>query len=483
MSAQNVHAHEDRLLDFAYGELPASEAQLLEQHVQGCARCSKALADIRGVRFTMSQLSAESAPDAGLESLLAYAQQSARRAAAGPEPKPSRWRRWLLPAVGLATVSTFGILTLTVNENLELTPNLSQKAPAAAKAAPPSSLAPERPGPLAAAPAPAGVPMAEEDADALSAAAAPRTQVAERDRAEPARKSMRAQESKGSTAAARPADWANAGGGGALLEKRMEAPSKKASKALDMEEFEALEQAPVVARKQEERLSAEASVKDAPTSRSKSAGYLGAASGAVADKPVAAKNDSLRVGGGTGYGRGLATDESDDAVEGAPAGPPPPAVASAPVLQAEPMTPPAAAPREEQPSASAGGSAPRKEAVARAEAAKPKTAESKVSSGTTLTARDLAAQAQSALEQGDRAREAVLLRAALSVGAGGEERLSLLSRLCESVSAQGRAQEASEVCGRIVTEFPGSSAAQLAQRRMRQVAPPAAPAQAPVRAQ
>ncbi|MFP2902197.1 hypothetical protein ACLEQD_38715, partial [Corallococcus sp. 4LFB] len=53
------------------------------------------------------------------------------------------------------------------------------------------------------------------------------------------------------------------------------------------------------------------------------------------------------------------------------------------------------------------------------------------------------------------------------------ERLALLSRLCESESVQGRSQEAATVCGQIITEAPGSSAAQLAQRRLRQASPPA----------
>ena len=70
MKPQNLHAHEDRLLDFVYGELPVPEAKLVEAHLQGCARCTQALDDIRGVRATMSQLSQEPAPDAGLESLL-----------------------------------------------------------------------------------------------------------------------------------------------------------------------------------------------------------------------------------------------------------------------------------------------------------------------------------------------------------------------------------------------------------------------------
>ncbi|NPC86235.1 zf-HC2 domain-containing protein, partial [Pyxidicoccus fallax] len=164
MNPQNLHAHEDRLLDFAYGELPVPEARVVEAHLQGCARCTQALRDIRGVRATMSQLSTEPAPDAGLESLLAYAQQAARRNAAGPTPKPSRWRRWLLPVVGLASVSTFGIFTLQAREPGLLKPNLGQKVQAEARLK-------EAP---AAAPAPAPVLSAEsapkDDAFALKEA-------------------------------------------------------------------------------------------------------------------------------------------------------------------------------------------------------------------------------------------------------------------------------------------------------------------------
>ncbi|MGE6762188.1 anti-sigma factor family protein [Corallococcus interemptor] len=459
MNAQNAHAHEDRLLDFAYGELPASEAHALEQHVQGCARCTKALADIRGVRTTMAQLSSEPAPDAGLESLLAYAQQSARRAAAGPEPKPSRWRRWLLPVVGLATVSTFGILTLTVSENLKLEPNLSQKAaPSAAMAAKKEETqARLAPSPVAAAPEPLELSASQGYADAMEAA--PKRNVADRPQAE--LKAM----PKGSTAAARPSDWMNAGGGGALLERRRseaEAPRKKVAPAVrDADgEFAALEPAPApvvaesVAPKEEE------ADEDAFATARKDA----RASEGSADKAKVAKADSLRMGT-KAYGRGLSLDDAESpSMAGAtpPPPPPPPAAASAPVAQAMPSAPSAA-------TGSIGGMAPG------TEAAKPKPLEK---SAGAMTARDLSAQAQAAADQGDRAREAQLLRAALAAGASGSERLALLSRLCESESVQGRAQEAATVCGQIISEAPGSSAAQLAQRRLRQASPPATPAKA-----
>ncbi|NNB84883.1 zf-HC2 domain-containing protein [Corallococcus exiguus] len=471
MNAQNAHAHEDRLLDFAYGELPASEAHVLEQHVQGCVRCTKALADIRGVRTTMAQLSSEPAPDAGLESLLAYAQQSARRAAAGPEPKPSRWRRFLLPAVGLATVGTFGLLTLTVSENLDLAPNLSQRAPsptmAAAKQESPTR---EKRAPSALAPAPSSatleVDVPEGASDALAAAPAPSEREFNRNQVE-------AKTQRKGTAAARPSDWMNAGSGGALLERRadIEAPKKKMSKAVRdaEEEFAALDQATAGAPAQEAPPKEEKSndgylAKDEPAAR-RSAGKL-------SDKAMGAKGDSLRLGEAA-YGRGLSSDEDDGVAAGA--APPPPAVASAPVVQAAPMAPAAvgsiggAAPPSTPPALS---TATPKQESARAEAAKPSPV-AKSASKEAMTARDLSAQAQAAANQGDRAREAQLLRAALAAGASGSERLALLSRLCESESVQGRTQEATAICGQIITEAPGSSAAQLAQRRLRQVTPSA----------
>ncbi|MBN8228263.1 zf-HC2 domain-containing protein [Corallococcus macrosporus] len=466
MSAQNAHAHEDRLLDFAYGELPASEAQSLEQHVQGCARCTKALADIRGVRTTMAQLSSEPAPDAGLESLLAYAQQSARRAAAGPEPKPSRWRRWLLPAVGLATVSTFGILTLAVSKNVHLEPNLSQKAPALAMEAA-KQKAEESPAPRAVMP-PASAPVAAASPEPMDALV--QDEKAER---------------KGAAAKARPSDWMNAGGGGAMLERRSanaDAPRKKVSKAVrDADEFAALEEAPAAGVAQEvsapspkeEEADSALAMKDAPAMRR--------APGGSTDKGKVAKNDSLRLGGAS-YGRGLAMDDdAEGASAGSPPSPPPPPVASAPMAEA--MAPAATGALSRQPAPATptlSSAEPRKES-ARAQAAKPKAME-KSAANEAMTSRDLSAQAQAAANQGDRAREAQLLRAALAAGATGSERLALLSRLCESESVQGRDREAAAVCGQIITEAPGSSAAQLAQRRLRQAAPPAAPASAPAKA-
>ncbi len=67
MKPQNIHAQEDRLLDFAYGELPVSEAQAVESHLQGCPRCAQTLNEIRGVRVTMAQLAEERGDEAAAQ--------------------------------------------------------------------------------------------------------------------------------------------------------------------------------------------------------------------------------------------------------------------------------------------------------------------------------------------------------------------------------------------------------------------------------
>ena len=47
------HPHEDRLLLFAYGELPEAEAAELETHLVGCAGCWKALERLERARVAL----------------------------------------------------------------------------------------------------------------------------------------------------------------------------------------------------------------------------------------------------------------------------------------------------------------------------------------------------------------------------------------------------------------------------------------------
>ena len=52
---------EDKLLDFAYGELPVGEAQAVQEHLNGCPACAQSLDSIQGVRRVMSRLPVETA--------------------------------------------------------------------------------------------------------------------------------------------------------------------------------------------------------------------------------------------------------------------------------------------------------------------------------------------------------------------------------------------------------------------------------------
>src|SRR5712692_2194242 len=104
--SSTVHPQQDNLLALAYGELPPKDAKRVELHVKGCPQCADALGSIQRVRQTMSQLPSVPAPERGLDSLLAYAEQAARRARSGPARAPSRWRRALFPAAGLVALAT-----------------------------------------------------------------------------------------------------------------------------------------------------------------------------------------------------------------------------------------------------------------------------------------------------------------------------------------------------------------------------------------
>ncbi|HZI16017.1 MAG TPA: zf-HC2 domain-containing protein [Myxococcus sp.] len=442
MKPQSLHAQEDRLLDFAYGELPNPEARLVEAHLQGCARCTQALDDIRGVRATMSQLSHEPAPDAGLESLLAYAHQAARRAAAGPEPKPSRWRRWLLPVMGVASVATLGIFSIQAMEPKLTSPNLSvavqEKAQERAKA---EYGAAEPAAPVA---------------QALPAAAEPLPQAELLDKAPGEAK----QEPE------RAPDWNNAGSGGALdprVTRASEAKGKWDGSGVGTKER---------ASGPSKRKSAP--MKPAPADAfSRDEAPQGAAE-AREQEPLAkkapARREALRLGGLESDTASRAASD-DEALEEAPAeaevqaGSPPPAspaaVASAPMPSSMPTRAPragaAAKDAEDLDAYAAPTSLPPPPAKASA-SAMPKAVASSPA--------ELSRQAQDAYRAGNRAREASLLRAALATGVSGSERLNLLNRLCDAELELGRRSDGLAACLQVVDEAPDSSAAQTARRRL-----------------
>jgi hypothetical protein len=142
----------DKLLGYAYGELSSPEAKSLEVHLKNCPQCARSLEDIRKVRRTMAQLPTVPAPEAGLDSLLAYAQQAARRAQAGPAGRSKLWKWVLLPSTGALAMVLLIVVTTRVAEET----NLSRlRSVAASKVAPPS------PPPQAELAAPEVAPMAK----------------------------------------------------------------------------------------------------------------------------------------------------------------------------------------------------------------------------------------------------------------------------------------------------------------------------------
>ena len=150
------------LLDLIYGELDGPVRTEVETHAVGCTRCTADLAAMRSTRQLMSTLEPEPAPEAGMASLLAYAQQQAQREAA-PAPRPA-WRRWLLGAVPVAAVALLGVSVALESSRTHPTSSLSAREERALPEA-------EQGAVMAAAPEPQASP--KRDSIAAPAAAPP----------------------------------------------------------------------------------------------------------------------------------------------------------------------------------------------------------------------------------------------------------------------------------------------------------------------
>ena len=457
MKPQGAHAHEDRLLDFAYDELPPTEARLVEQHVQGCSRCSETLADIRGVRTTMSRLPLESAPDAGLESLLAYAQQSARRAAAGPEPAPRWWRRLLAPVLSVAALGVFGVVVIQVNREVDLSPSLAQhkesprektrgrgeQPEVAENAAAPAAPAAAVPAPTTA-PVPADIGKVHAEMDEEMRAAM---------REAPSKK---APSKKGVGRSAVWEDWGNASAGsaGGFPEKKLAMDADKASKSKrDVPGGKAMPSVSTAQRAEpaEEPAAeyADSVMAESEARQSAPPEPMQAIRGSVSRSAPASKDVA-----------------ADDVYEQQ-------APARAQVASAAPPPPPPA-PAQYQPSAASAGPVAQEEGLAlRKSEAAPKPAERPATRYSPSPA-ELMKQAEVANRSGDWAQEVDFLRAALSAGVRGSQRLEVLSRLCEAEFALGRRQIAVQVCRSGMAEAPGSSAARMAQRQLERELPSSA---------
>ncbi|WP_257462432.1 zf-HC2 domain-containing protein [Archangium lipolyticum] len=441
MKPQGSHAHEDRLLDFAYDELPPTEAQQMEQHVQGCARCSEALHGIRGVRTTMSRLPLESAPDAGLESLMAYAQQAARRSAAGPEPAPRWWRRLLAPALGMAAVSVFGVVVFQVNREVELSPVPSQKA-----------IAQER--------------ISGENKDETSPPVPPPAPAAP---VSPRAEQLHAQfdeEMRGR------ADWSNAGAGspGGLPEKKVARGDDKGLGSFGGYSTKGTSRAKreVAVSKSLPSPSTAPRAEPTPDWDGAQAQEQVEAAPAIIDGPIPGgsqqavryepSGNALKIGGSTARPTSVESVASADDYAQRQA----PGRAQAPAA----MSPPPPPPPMEQPSIAAG-------AVVRAEGMEARKAEEAESPREKASAAkrapspaELLRQADVASRSGDKEQEVAFLRAALTAGAQGAQLVDALSRLCEAEFELGRRQSAIDICRRLIREAPGSRAARLAQSRL-----------------
>ena len=107
------HHLEGELLDYAYGELSESEAKTVEAHLSDCPQCADSLTAMKQVRRTMAQLPIAAAPQAGLESLLAYAQKAAESARARPARRRT-WLRWIVPVGSVAALSLVLVLSSKV---------------------------------------------------------------------------------------------------------------------------------------------------------------------------------------------------------------------------------------------------------------------------------------------------------------------------------------------------------------------------------
>ena len=429
MKTQSAHAHEDRLLDFAYEELPASEARLVEQHLQGCPRCTQALAGIRGVRTSMARLSPESAPESGLDSLLAYAQQSARRSATGAEPPARWWRRLLTPALGVVAVSVFGVLVLQVNRQVVLSPALHKGTVASPQSA---SKAEQQTAPATAA-VPPPPPSPVSHAEPMAEAAAQPTSSGPRGSLAPAARGL-SQEARPGAAQA---DWSNAGAGSAggfPAKKSYQAnPEPMADDAYDSASGSSYGSSKT-ARLSEKRKERMAPAQNAPPERD-------GVSSEAEDLSVQEESKLARA-----EPRESRKDES-----------PRP---SALVGSTSAYAPSAPAP---------AGPASRPAVSLRKQAAEDKTAYMEGMSqdgrgGRSPSVGELLQQAETAHREGDPVQEVAFLRAAMTAGLQSSQRVGVFSRLCQAEAVLGNRSSAISFCKQVVALAPGSREALGAQR-------------------
>ncbi len=443
-----AHSFEEKLLEFAYGELPGPEARALEAHLSGCPKCTEALGSIRGVRKTMGDLPAEPAPEAGLESLLAFAEQAARRMAAGPAPAPAWWRRWVAPLAGVTALAVVGVVALEVNKTANLAPAKAEydvsrvqagsdsaqakvaavvQAPSPARAAPTPGMAPAMAPPPPPADKPAthrldGVSNIPGTFEAKRGLGLSVGQAAQGPRAEPASRAAEVQKKTAAKDVGGAFDKKGSLGAGANAEQALHEPKA--------EEFDQLYGA---------------SARPVPSAPPAQAAR--AALKTQAEAPAPSMNLSLRsapagqqvygvsegYSGGSGGSRSVAT-----SAPSAPASEPESEVVTNSKLGGRGSSAYDDADRERQ-------------------------------KGDEL--KGLLEKARSVSSSGNRTEEIRLAHQVLSQGAKGTQRLEALKRLCDAYLDTGRDDEAMPFCQAAVREFPRSGAAKLVQQRLNRPSP------------
>ncbi|MFL5320926.1 MAG: anti-sigma factor family protein [Myxococcaceae bacterium] len=518
-----VHDYADKLLDLAYGELPGGEASQLEAHVLTCEQCSEALHSIRGVRKTMSQLPPPAEPDTGLESLLAYAEQSARRSAAGPAPSSAVWRKWLAPVLGFKDVAALAMVLLPVMKSADA-PSPAESAAALkvedakfAKAEQQQKAREEPPPPevhAEAKPVVAAQPMGKSaelregvqgdsskalaNDELLAKNVGDEKEAAKREKTAAPLKMMNSADYRGVTAAnsnsVRDQSGASLGalgsngygnGGGGLGSGKGGLGSVSSGKSMGSGGgFATGHGSANSGASANGRLGGEDSV-----------AYDDEAGGGLLkqskpmDKTVVVSPAPSTVGGG----KLDANKDSDDGVADRKVADVPAkqkAQANGPVAMVTPPPPAkkAAAKREEKEYEEpvAAKEPPQTESYRRSDAPAAVAQDvGEVTSAETTRSRGqqeqersqqlhsqfnaLSAQAWDARKKGDRGLEITLLKQALALGITGGDLSGTLNRLCETEAAAGNTAEAQGYCDRLVREFPNTPASQLAQRQLRAI--------------
>ncbi len=467
-----AHQYEDKLLELAYGELPAHEASAVESHVKGCTRCTEALTEIRAVRSTMAKLPMLDPPSAGLDSLLAYADQAARRNEAERGATPAWFRRFLGPIVALGTVCVVGVIAVRAlhEPGGGDFPNREQAA-LETKRQPPAESVTAAATP--AAPAPVAV-------DAPTGAVAPVVNAA------PAGEDNEKEERKAEKKPARIAEGAKGKYKQAVnkdvLERQEEASELQAN-LLKVKEKE-LDRA----KNAEDEKSADDGVAyggrgsvDAVPGNYRDARQAPPMKVAKAEEPAPSYGLQQAGGGGT---RGAPAPDMAQA----PANAPPPPPLAEPSSKAGLAYQNRSAPQRtvgsynsKSDSLSLGassGATLREEEDERGPAqAQQKTISKRDDSSNRRLVTDLETlltQARQASNAADSETEARISLQVLNRGAQGSQRVEALSRACNALQALQRVDDAARYCQQLVNEFPDSPAARRYSERQTKHASPAA---------